>query len=55
MKSNATWIIMADDWARKEVEAAAADYFVMLGKDPQGGGLLHNRKASDRRLVRPTL
>jgi hypothetical protein len=23
--------------------------------DSQGGGLLHNRKASDRRLVRPTL
>jgi hypothetical protein len=27
---------MSDSWSREEVEAAVADYFVMLGKDLRG-------------------
>ena len=42
--------------ARKRMNLEHLSVSVSVGGgDPQGGGLLHNRRASDRRLVPPTL
>src|ERR1035441_3643476 len=41
---------------RAASKANSYQLFLSVGAgDPQGGGLLHNHKASDGRLVRPTL
>jgi hypothetical protein len=49
MKSNAGQIDMADDWSREEVEAAVADYFVMLGKELRGEA--YNKAEHNRQLL----
>jgi hypothetical protein len=41
-------IDMSDSWSREEVEAAVADYFVMLGKDLRGEP--YNKAEHNRRL-----
>lgn len=43
---------MADNWSREEVEAAVADYFVMLGKELRGEAF---NKAEQNRQLQSTL
>ena len=49
MKSNAGRMDMANDWSREEVEAAVADYFVMLGKELRGE--VYNKAEHNRQLL----